>query len=167
MASNPIRNLTENINAALDNVKGIFGFGRGIAKYPGGFESYINSIDINSKDWKESLGYEFQVMQEANAGVKSLLKSSQANNGTLLEDAPGWQALRLQINPQELGQDEIFAIQVTPTFRGIVVEHQGVTLRDVMIAGVTGISPKRGQGGALSTGAPAFGSGHSGYAEFH
>jgi len=169
MALNPIKNLTENISGAFDNIAGAFGFGQTIAKYPGGFDEYINSIDITSKDWKESLGYEFQVMIEGEsfAGLLNSVAAGGKRKGTPLKDANGWKPLRLQINPQELGQDEIFAIQVTPTFKGIMVEHQGVTLRDIVIAGTTGISPKRGQGGALSTGAPAFGKGHSGYAEFH
>ena len=49
------------------------------------------------------------------------------------DGADGFKAFRLQINPQELTQDEIFAIQVTPTFRGVLVEHQGVTLKDINI----------------------------------
>jgi len=49
----------------------------------------------------------------------------------------------LQINPQEISQDENFAVTVTPTQRGVIVEHQGSVLKDIVIGGTTGKHPKQ------------------------
>lgn len=125
------------------------------------FESYniqisprvSNVIKDNDKSWRKSLGYAFQAVR--------------VKNGVTIEDKD-WQEFRLQINPQELSQDEIFAIQVTPTYTGVLVEHQGITLKDITISGTTGLSPNRRAGGAFpQSGAPVFAAGHSGYREFH
>jgi hypothetical protein len=149
--SNPLLDIKNQLGSAQDNLLEAFGVGKKNTekRYPGGFNEFINVIDRGDTNWKESKGYEFQVVKAD------------------LTNATGWKPFKLQINPQELSQDEIFAIQVTPTFKGILVEHQGLTLRDIVISGTTGLSPLRGSGGALSTGRPAFGSGHSGFEEFH
>ena len=46
------------------------------------------------------------------------------------------------IAPSAISQDEIFAINVTPTQRGIVTEHNGVVFKELMIKGTTGQRPK-------------------------
>ncbi len=92
-----------------------------------------NQPEYNQAHWRESKGYVFDVVK------------AYPNGKT--EVAPGWQPFRLQINPQELSQDEIFAIEVTPTFRGVIVEHHGTVLKDINISGTTGISPNAREGG--------------------
>jgi len=145
----------------IDGLAATLGKGQtGSPKYP----SKINSVDIskftnipNFRDggWKESRGYGFQVHR-----VKS--------GGSVLKAAEGFEEFRLQINPQELSQDEIFAIEVTPTFRGVIVEHHGQILKDIVISGTTGKSPLAREGGVVrATGRPVVASGHSGYEEFH
>jgi hypothetical protein len=113
-----------------------------------------NQPEYNQAHWRESKGYVFDVVK------------AYPNGKT--EVAPGWQPFRLQINPQELSQDEIFAIEVTPTFRGVIVEHHGTVLKDINISGTTGISPNAREGGKKkNSGDPVLASGHSGYQEFH
>lgn len=119
--------------------------------------SITNVPEFADGSWKTSKGYAFQVGRVF-PGSSDLHEI----------DGEGFQEFRLQINPQELQQEEIFAIQVTPTFRGVIVEHQGVTLKDITMSGVTGISPLRAEGGAHnSDGSPILATGHSGYQEFH
>jgi len=128
-------------------------------KYPnsvGGVEiqRITNRPAYDDGAWRGSLGYSFEVCRIDESGF--------------CFSEPGWQEFRLQINPQELTQDEIFAIEVTPTFRGVIVEHHGTVLKDIVMSGTTGVSPGRRDGGAnKSTGRAVLASGHSGYEEFH
>jgi len=150
-------NIIGEIQGAIDSLTNIFGGSTGKTKYPdiSGIDTrrFTNVPDYRNKDWKESRGYGFQVYRILSGGKK--------------EEA-GWKELRLQINPQELQQDEIFAIEVTPTLRGVLVEHHGAILKDIVISGTTGISPLRREGGAdPRTGRPIMQSGHSGFEEFH
>jgi hypothetical protein len=117
-------------------------------------KAITNDPSYTDKSWKESRGYAFLVVRnKPDGGSKT---------------AENWKEFRLQINPQELTQDEIFAIEVTPTLRGVVVEHHGTVLKDINISGTTGISPMRREGGAnKNTGNPLLTSGRSGFEEFH
>ena len=131
-------------------------FGQGSHMYPSNIAELVTNINAeeSGRAWQSSLGYSFKVVRVDPEGK--------------WDDASGWQEFVFQINPQDITQDEIFAIQVTPTFAGVMVEHQGITLKDVLISGTTGISPGRREGGAYpNTGAPVAGGGRSGYYEFH
>ena len=115
------------------------------------YKPYTNTPAYADGSWQKSKGYSFRVVTAEN--IKT--------------DAGGFKEFPLQINPQELQQDEVFAIKVTPTLRGVLVEHQGVLIKDIVINGTTGISPKRREGGADSnTGKPILATGHSGFEEF-
>ena len=125
-------------------------------------KSITNQPDFQSGGWRSSPGYAFQVyrVDPGSSLTKGITRDKNGKNN--------WQEFRLQINPQELTQDEIFAIEVTPTFRGVVVEHHGQILKDITISGTTGKSPKARDGGVVpATGRPVLASGHSGYEEFH
>ena len=159
-----------NVNAIaaniVDGISSVFGKGGNVPskRYPSTVSGTNVSLITNQPDyrkgaWKDSLGYAFQVYR-VKAGTSTLIDLSK-NEGD-------WQEFRLQINPQELTQDEIFAIQVTPTFRGVIVEHHGQILKDITIAGTTGKSPKSREGGVVpATGKPVLASGHSGHEEFN
>lgn len=146
----------KNLEGALDNTLSAFGFGEPNFSYNNDIApSVSNVINESDKSWRKSLGYGFQVVR-----VKE--------NGGDPVAAENWKEFILQINPQDLSQDEIFAIQVTPTYSGVLVEHQGTTLKDIQINGTTGLSPNRREGGAFpQSGRPVFAAGHSGYKEFH
>lgn len=153
-----IKTVSEDLKGAIVSLLGGGSGARG--RYPATIQSQpilkiTNQPEYSSGAWRKSVGYEFRVV-EVN------------KDGSIKGIAPGWRPFQLQINPQELTQDEVFAIQVTPTFRGVIVEHQGVTLKDITLQGTTGISPLRREGGAKKdTGAPVLASGHSGFEEFH
>lgn len=149
----------------LNDIKGVLATIGSFSK--GGSNTYPDSVgnvsvaqisnrpQYNNKDWKSSRGYAFQVYEVD-------------PNGNALKENAAWKEFRLQINPQELNQDEVFAIEVTPTAHGVVVEHQGSLIKDISISGTTGVSPNRRDGGAFAdTGNPVFQEGHSGYKEFH
>jgi hypothetical protein len=155
-----IKSVTSQIQGALQSL----GFGEQPTQpYPnqiGGGKKPIQTItnmpQWNDGSWRESKGYEFAVVRISEKGK------------VLEKNDTGFKTFRLQINPQELTQDEVFAIAVTPTFRGVLVEHQGVTLKEITISGTTGLSPKRVDGGAKRTdGSPVLAAGRSGYQEFH
>lgn len=127
-------------------------------RWPIEFRPFTNNPNYNDGSWKGGIlegqhSYAFRVVSIDDV------------------DAIGvddWVEFELQINPQEITQDEVFAIQVTPTLRGVLVEHQGVLIKDIVISGTTGLSPKRRTGGSTpSTGKPYKASGHSGFEEFH
>lgn len=146
---------------AFSGITNLFGGSASETKYPSSIgpegleiKSVTNRPEYADKSWQSSRGYAFEV-------------GRYDNNGKFTKEA-GWNEFRLQINPQELSQDEIFAIQVTPTLRGVLVEHHGTILKDIMISGTTGISPLRREGGAdANSGNPIMASGHSGFQEFH
>lgn len=150
--------IVKDIGGILDTASNLFG-GGGKSKYPARVgQTSVNNITnlplFNDKNWKSSRDYAFQVYE--------------VDDNNNLKDAGSWKEYRLQINPQDLQQDEIFAIEVTPTFRGVMVEHQGSVLKDITISGTTGVSPMRREGGALlDSGRPILQSGISGYEEFH
>lgn len=73
----------------------------------------------------------------------------------------------LQINPQELNQEEPFAIQITPTQQGIVVEHQGSVIKKLILTGTCGFKPGAGAGGVNSSGRFRTANGETGYQQFH
>jgi len=156
-----------------DNIKnGIFASigqpEKATARYPATIGNGIpvtkitNVPDFQSGGWRSSPGYAFQVYRvPLGSNTTKAVPSNENDKGK-------WQEFRLQINPQELTQDEIFAIEVTPTFRGVVVEHHGQILKDITISGTTGKSPRAREGGVVpATGRPVLASGHSGYEEFH
>jgi hypothetical protein len=149
-----LASIVSNLQGALDTALNAIGFGPN-APYPSEIADRVsNKIEEDDKSWRKSLGYGFQVVRVSSTGAVS--------------EAADWKEFILQINPQELSQDEIFAIQVTPTYSGVLVEHQGTTLKDINISGTTGLSPNRREGGAFpQSGRPVLASGHSGYKEFH
>lgn len=148
---------TDIVGDAAGSVTGVLSMlGSGSDLYPTTIaEKVSNKIKENDKSWQKSLGYGFVVMRQSPAGM--------------LIPANDWKEYRLQINPQELSQDEMFAIEVSPTFSGVVVEHQGITLKDITMSGTTGLSPMRNNKGGANpfTGGPIMAAGHSGYKEFH
>jgi len=142
-------NLASDIKGFIDNATSL---DKGNATpYPERYKSVSNTFE--KKNWSESLGYGFKVVR--------------VKDGTPVDAGDDWKEFILQINPQDLTQDEIFAIEVTPTFSGVLVEHQGTTLKDINISGTTGVSPKRKDAGANPLdGRPIFSAGRSGFAEF-
>ena len=148
--------LIKSISSQFQNAFASFGQPSPVRKFPVNEDTkrVINDPSYDDGTWRSSKGYSFRVVQ--------------VKEGNVVENIEAWKEFELQINPQELSQDEIFAIQVTPTLRGVLVEHQGSTLKDITISGTTGISPLRKEGGAKkNTGRPVLASGHSGFEEFH
>ena len=153
-----ITDIAKDVAGISDFVSNVFGGGGG-KNYPNSVSGVpssklTNNAQYKNKDWKSSRGYAFQVFRVSPSNVQ--------------KPEPEWKEFRLQINPQELSQDENFAIEVTPTLRGVLVEHHGVILKDIVLSGTTGSSPNRREGGALAnSGIPVLQSGHSGFEEFH
>jgi hypothetical protein len=141
-------------NQFKDALGSVFGASASGQTYPTAYNSITNKPSYTDGAWKRSSGYSFKVVRAV-------------GNKLIENPAKDWKEFTLQINPQEMSQDEVFAIQVTPTLRGILVEHQGSTFKDIIISGTTGISPNRREGGADRNGNPILAKGHSGYEEFH
>lgn len=143
------------VQAAGGNVMAALGLGPVVNEWPASYDYATNKeVKFDNKAWQSNLGYGFRVVRvDATGGIGP---------------AAYWSPFVLQIPPQDLDQEEIFAIEVTATFRGVVVEHQGSTLKDIRISGTTGISPFRTTGGVLiNSGRPVLSSGRSGYEEFN
>lgn len=131
----------------------------GVANTLNGFaQEVVSSLTLAKKDankvkpenFNRNLKYRFEIIENKNGNI------------TRTSDI-----FVLQLNPQEIEQDEPFAIQVTPTQDGIVVEHQGSVLKQLNISGTTGIKPGANSGGVRQNGKFRTGIGETGYEQFH
>lgn len=121
-------------------------------------QEVVSSLTLAKKDankvkpenFNRNLKYRFEIIENKNGNI------------TRTNDL-----FVLQLNPQEIEQDEPFAIQVTPTQDGIVVEHQGSVLKQLNISGTTGIKPGANSGGVRQNGKFRTGIGETGYEQFH
>ncbi|CAK0758496.1 hypothetical protein CCP1ISM_830002 [Azospirillaceae bacterium] len=139
------------VEKEVDNLKSYF------KKDKGGSKLYPRDIaptliqEVNSKNWNKSLAYSFFVKAK-NSGVPS----------------KHFQEFKLQLNPQNITQDENFAINITPTQDAIISEHNGIVLRDLTISGTTGVNPNRGSTGSKADGRVITSqSSRTGYEEFN
>jgi len=113
----------------------------------------INLInEFEETHWRKSFKYSFLVTD----------KKTKKNH-------PKFKVYDLQLNPEDIQQDEIFANNITPTQNGVVTEHNSIVLRDLSISGTTGVHPFRGAGGANNKGKVILASPQlkSGYKEFN
>jgi hypothetical protein len=60
---------------------------------------------------------------------------------------PGFGDMDFNMNPQQLTLDDNYAISMTPTLGGVVVEHNSIVFRDLTIRGLSGIQPERDESG--------------------
>lgn len=90
------------------------------------------------KNWDATFPYSFAVV----------------NTQTTQSD-PNFAEFPLPINPQDLSQNETFAINIKPTQGGTIIQHSGNRYRDLMISGTTGNFPNKA-GGVTSQGYPIF-----------
>ena len=158
-----LSDIRQNITNAVGSVTGLLSGENKGRKYPAAvFDvndfSLTNKPDYDDGRWRgQGARYAFMVV----TADKPATPANTTNSGV-------WQKFELQINPSEFQQDEVFAVEVTPTLRGVVVEHHGAILKDIVISGTTGISPNRKDGGSSrNTGRPFLQSGTSGYEEFN
>ena len=94
------------------------------------------------------------------------------NGVTKSFDGTPFGEFQLPLAPQRLNQSEKFAINITQTQGGTVVEHSGAKYKTLSISGTTGLAPFRGAGGVKkSTGEAIFQPDQlkfqSGYKVFH
>lgn len=140
------------ISGEMENLKSYFSKDKNGAKlYPR--EKLDNKLiqEVQSKNWNKSLAYSFFVKNKAGGAL-----------------APDFAEFKLQLNPQNINQDENFAINITPTQDAIISEHNGIVFRDLVISGTTGINPNRGSTGARADGRTLTNpSSRTGYEEFH
>jgi len=96
---------------------------------------------IRPDNWKLNLPYSFQIegtssaVFGANSPISGVFRLVERSIGGLFNE------FILPINPQNITQDEVFAITTTPTQGGVVSEHNGVVFKDVVITGTTGMRP--------------------------
>lgn len=121
-------------------------------------EEVVSSLSAAKKDANKIKPSHF------NRNLKYRFEIIENNNGSISRQND---VFTLQLNPQEIDQEEPFAIQVTPTQDGINVEHQGSILKQLTISGTTGIKPRAGAGGVSQNGKFRTASGETGYEQFH
>ncbi len=97
---------------------------------------------INPNNWKLDLPFSFKVVSVSSpladfkspiSGIFNLV-GAPAGGGLFDE-------FFLPINPSSFTQDENFSINITPTQRGIISEHNGVVFKDLNISGTFGQRP--------------------------
>lgn len=110
------------------------------------FEGITNRIE--PQNWKLSLPYSFQVvgvsspLLGANSPLSGIFQVvGQPTGGGLFDE------FILPFNPQDINQEDTFAISVTPLQGGIISEHNGMVLKDLTISGTTGMRPTSTQSG--------------------
>lgn len=130
--------LASNFSNAVGSVIGTVVHGR-THSYPH-IEGATNKI--KPENWRRNLPYSFKVIGLGSelAGLGTPASGffdffGTPQGGGLFDE------FQLPINPQELNQDENFAITITPTQKGVNSEHNGVVLRDLVINGTTGHRP--------------------------
>lgn len=156
--------LRDQINGAIDFIKGT---NDGLS-YPADLIGKGGIQEIKSENWIKKFPYSFRMI-DSDAAKFWLEKDGFTRDQGAWIQAKDFGSFRLQLAPEELSQDEIFAINVTATQSGTVSEHNGIVFRDLTISGTTGVHPRRGTGGANNKGKVVFGSPslRSGYDEFH
>lgn len=87
------------------------------------FWSYKEEIDTLA--WNTLYPYQLMILDEKSEAV------------------PGW-TFTLPVPPQELSLAMPMAINTTPTFGGIVEEHNGAPFRMISLSGTTGVNAERG-----------------------
>ena len=109
--------------------------------YPDNKSLKSNVINkIKTRNWDETLPYSFKVIdKDIGDNVNFSYINSEGN-----KDTTGFGEFKLQLNPQSLVQTENFSVNVTPTQNGIISEHNGIVLRDLIISGTTGLYPRKG-----------------------
>ena len=103
---------------------------------------------IKPENWDQVFPYYFMV-------GKADPKTGQCSASEKNDD---FKIFELPINPSSISVSTPFAINVTPTTRGILEEHNGTIFRNISISGTTGITPKnlRQASYAKSSGQGAF-----------
>ncbi len=103
---------------------------------------------ITPEHWNMNLPYSFKIEGSGAAlfGASSPL-SGVLNLAASTIASSLFGEFQLPINPQEISQDEVFSILVTPTQKGLVAEHNGVVFKDLIISGTTGQRPTNNQSG--------------------
>jgi len=119
----------------------------------GAFKDLVDFSRFRPQDYKSNQGYHFRIVR---------VEKSSDDFATSIVGR-----FTLQINPQNLTQDEDFAIQITPTQQGVIAEHQGSILKELTISGTTGFAPTLGLGGMTRDGVPRGSQGISGFEQFH
>lgn len=94
-----------------------------------GIEKFLSKIVATN--WNKSFPYAFSVVK------------NQSDSTTHRLFTP----FILPINPQDLSQDENFAITIRPTQGGTMVDHGGNKYKNLIISGTTGVHPFKGAGG--------------------
>lgn len=130
--------IATSLSDTVGSFAGVFAFGR-TGPYQN-FEGVTNRIIPGN--WKLTLPYSFRVIgvDSAITGANSPLSGlfnviGQPTGGGLFDE------FFLPLNPQDIAQDENFSIVATPTQRGVVVEHNAVVFKDLVISGTTGMRP--------------------------
>lgn len=130
MAFQGLSNLVESIQGSISYVSNLFKKDSSTLPYPAVSKALST---ISPENWYQSFPYTFSVWVNGQPGQTA------------------FQDFALPINPQELTQDETFAVVIQPTQGGTAVNHSGVRYKDLVISGTTGISPFRGAGGVRKT----------------
>lgn len=158
--------LRDQINGAIE-----FFTGTSSRPYPSVLEGKDTITKIIPENWIKKFPYSFRVEKSGEEDIVDMF-SLNSFTGISYPKTPlterAFNVFRLTLNPEELSQDEIFAINVTATQSGTVSEHNGIVFRDLVISGTTGVHPRRGAGGANNKGKVILASPSlkSGYEEF-
>lgn len=138
-----LRNISEGV---VNYFKGKTG-----VTYP--FESYMTPFLSSAEDvkgiqenWMYNCGYAFAVIKQDEGKYTGY--TAKDKNG---KDSEVFGEFVLNINPQNITMREPFSIDIVPTQTGVVVQHSGSVLKDIVIAGTTGIHPLRGPGGVTNS----------------
>ena len=131
--ANPV-DLIDNIQGSFENLSGQF-FNRDKPYAQGNYpeDPAIARVlsTLRQANWNKSFPYTFAV----------------TNSGNDLSPFNGFSDFPLPINPNDITQEETFAINIRPTQGGTIVNHYGNKYKELVISGTTGIAPHRGAGG--------------------
>lgn len=152
-----IRNVSEDVVSFFTGKRGAnYAWQKHFSAYLQSREEVL-SIQCN---WVLNPGYAFVVVSENGDYVTPYRGGSNGNGSIglsliesscsgLSDDTVTFSELKLNINPQNVIFKEPYSIEVTPTQSGVITQHSGSVIKDIIIAGTTGVHSKRGAGGVV------------------
>lgn len=163
---NPLPGIVTDISSIAKNVLGGLGIGGASSTThsdpnlpwslgPGVSNSrFFDKIDIKTDRWDQLFPYRLLVV-ETSKGNPYVVGSSSGSVDLNIVGGKGESSIitfkpvdntwifQLPITPQQLNITDQFAIQTTPTLRGILEEHSGVRFKNIAASGTMGVWPYR------------------------
>jgi hypothetical protein len=138
--------------AALPGSKNIVNSGE--APWSNQFDAFFPPLEIDGKRWDRIYPYRLLVIDVKNnnkivgpgsGSADAIEYRTQVDGGNVIVQYQNKWEFRLPITPQQISFVSNYAINVTPTLRGMLEEHAGLRFKEISMQGTFGVWPTRPQ----------------------